>query len=87
VFDLKEIKWEVDCKNGYVYKKEKKLNTIVNEESEVRGKKIHCAMILPYVASSNFKLNFFLGPPSRISHLDANKFMEHAHQSYAHITF
>ncbi len=77
----------MDCKNGYVYGKENKLNTIVKEESEVRGKKIHCAMILPYVASSNFKLKTSLGPPSRISHLDANKFMEHPQQSYAHITF
>jgi hypothetical protein len=32
-------KWEVDYKNGCVYEKENKLNTIVNEESEVRGKK------------------------------------------------
>jgi len=63
----------VDCKNGCVYEKENKLNTIVNEESEVRGKKFHCAMILPYVASSNFKLKTSLGPPSRISPW---KFME-----------
>jgi hypothetical protein len=69
------LKWEVDCKNGSVYEKENKLNTIVNEESEVRGKNFHSAMILPYVASSNFKLKISLGPPSRISHLDANKFM------------
>jgi hypothetical protein len=48
---------------------------------------LHCAMILPYVASSNLKQKTSLRPPPRISHLDANKFMQHPHQSYAHITF
>ncbi len=30
-------------------------------------------MIFPYVASSNFKQKTSLRPPSKISHLDANK--------------
>jgi hypothetical protein len=77
----------VDCKKGCVYEKENKLNTIVNEESEVKGKNI--SLCHDFALCSKFKLQekTSLGPPSRISHLDANKFMEHHHQSYAHITF
>jgi hypothetical protein len=40
LFEFSKIKWEVDCKNGCVYEKEKKLNTIVNEENEMKGKNI-----------------------------------------------
>jgi hypothetical protein len=40
VFEFLKKKWEVDCKNGSVYEKEKNLNTIVNEESEMKGKNI-----------------------------------------------
>jgi hypothetical protein len=54
LFEFSKIKWEVDCKNGSVYEKENKLNTIVNEESEVRGKNISSCH--DFALCSKFKL-------------------------------